>query len=180
MGDAQRAAIKHATIALPQVSLQDFSDDMMSLMAAADVVVAMGGYNTVCELLTLRKRAVVVPRVQPSHEQCIRAERMAAIGLLRMLHPNQLTPGALLDAVQAELAALALPTTHSRLKSLDGLKRTTAAIFELIDLRPVAPAAATRPAPPDPKSRPHRRNQHLTQGAPWHRHDSTAAAPSAY
>ena len=179
MADAQRAAIKYAAVALPHVSLQDFSDDMMSLMAAADVVVAMGGYNTVCELLTLRKRAVVVPRVKPGQEQCIRAERMSAIGLLRMLHPNQLTPGALLDAVQTEVAALALPTTHSRLKSLDGLKRTTAAIFELIGLRQVSPAGTYRPAPPDSQSRLHYHNQHLTQSTPWQRHASTAAALSA-
>ena len=51
------------------MSVQDFSDDMMSLMAAADVVLAMGGYNTVCELLTLRKRALLVPRVKPGVEQ---------------------------------------------------------------------------------------------------------------
>jgi predicted glycosyltransferase len=179
MGDAERAAIKHAAAALPQVSLQDFSDDMMSLMAAADVVVAMGGYNTVCELLTLRKRAVIVPRIKPSLEQCIRAERMSAIGLLHMLHPDRLTPAALLDAVQTELAALNGPTKLSRLKSLDGLERSTAAIFALIGLRPSAPAGAPRTTRAEPDSRPHHRNDSPTQSTPWHRHASTAAAPSA-
>jgi hypothetical protein len=61
----QRATVHGRPAALPNVSLQDFCDDMMSMMAAADVVVAMGGYNTVCELLTLRKRAVLVPRIKP-------------------------------------------------------------------------------------------------------------------
>jgi predicted glycosyltransferase len=171
MADAQRAAIHRAAAVLSQVSVQDFSDDMMSLMAAADVVVAMGGYNTVCELLTLRKRAVVVPRVKPSLEQCLRAERMAALGLLRMLHPDRLTPAALLGAVQTELAALSGPTTHSRLASLDGLARTTAAIFELIDLQPPASAGTSR--------RPHHRNETPTRGTPWHLHVSMPAAPSA-
>ena len=179
MAAAQRSAIGHAAAALPQVSLQDFSDDMMSLMAAADVVVAMGGYNTVCELLTLRKRAVVVPRVRPSQEQCIRAERMAALGLLRMLHPDQLTPGALLDAVQAELAALAQPTMHARLKPLDGLERTTAAIFELIGLPSLVPAGSRIPTQPGLQPRPHHRNEPLTPSTQWQRHASTATAPSA-
>ena len=58
MSEARRAAVHQAAQALPNASVQDFCDDMMSLMAAADVVVAMGGYNTVCELLTLRKRAL--------------------------------------------------------------------------------------------------------------------------
>ena len=136
MRDAERAALHRAASTLPQVSLQDFSDDMMSLMAAADVVVAMGGYNTVCELLTLHKRAVVVPRVKPGQEQAIRAERMSALGLLRMLHPSSLTPAALMDAVHTEIAALAGPTRHSQLHSLDGLERCTAAIFEHIGLTP--------------------------------------------
>jgi predicted glycosyltransferase len=179
MADAQRAAIHRSAATLPQVSVQDFSDDMMSLMAASDVVVAMGGYNTVCELLTLRKRAVVVPRVKPSQEQCIRAERMDAIGLLRMLHPDQLTPAVLIDAVRTELAALTKPTTHARLKALDGLEHTTAAIFELIGLRPAVPRGNDTHIAHDAASPTFRRHQHPTPSAPWSRHASTAIAPSA-
>ena len=183
MAEAQRAAIHAAAAGLPQVSVQDFSDDMMSLMAAADVVVAMGGYNTVCELLTLHKRAVIVPRTRPSQEQCIRAERMAALGLLTMLHPDQLTPAALLDAVRTELAALHGFGTHlntqPRLKSLDGLERCTAAIFELIGLRPAAPVNSARATPSDAPSQPRERPQHPTSSTPWHRPASTAAARSA-
>ena len=184
MADAQRLAIKHSAVELPQVSVQDFNDDMMSLMAAADVVVAMGGYNTVCELLTLHKRAVVVPRIKPGLEQCIRAERMSALGLLRMLHPQRLTPAALIDAVQTELAALAAQTTHSRLKSLDGLERCTSAIFEQLDLHPTTASAAatksrTTPADATTIARAHHRDAPTTEGTPWNRHASMASAPSA-
>jgi predicted glycosyltransferase len=176
MDATQRASIKRVAAALPGVSLQDFSDDMMSLMAACDVVVAMGGYNTVCELLTLHKRAVIVPRIKPSLEQCIRTERMSALGLLSILHPNHLTPTALLDAIQAELAAVASATTHPHLKSLDGLNHTTAAIFALIGLPPVAHAAP-------PKSygvqyRPHQRNKQSNVRTPWYR-QALPSAPSA-
>jgi predicted glycosyltransferase len=136
MGDTDRAALHRAAAQLPQVSVQDFSDDMMSLMAAADVVVAMGGYNTVCELLTLRKRAVVVPRTKPGLEQCIRAERMSALGLFRMLHPQQLTPTALLEAVCSELQANSLCTPNKHLQNLDGLTRCTAAILGWMGLTP--------------------------------------------
>ena len=177
MADAQGTALKAAAVSLPQVSLQDFSDDMMSLMAAADVVVSMGGYNTVCELLTLHKPAVVVPRVRPGLEQCIRAERMSALGLLRMLHPHRLSGPALLDAVSTELAALAVPTKHSRLASLGGLERTTQAILELIDLQPAPAAAAAIPI--GTPTRPQRRPVDPTSRTPWHHHASTNAAPSA-
>jgi len=133
MADARRMAIE-AAAELPQVSLQDFSDDMMSLLAGADVVLAMGGYNTVCELLTLRKRAVLVPRVKPGVEQCMRAERMAGLGLVRMLHPDGLTPAALMAGLQAELAALAARQRLPQSPRLDGLARVTAAIFDTIGL----------------------------------------------
>jgi predicted glycosyltransferase len=140
MGEAQRGAIAQATTELPNVSVQDFSDDMMSLMSAADVVLSMGGYNTVCELLTLRKRAVVVPRVQPVQEQAIRAERMAARGLLRMLHPEQLNPATLWRVLRAELRSQ-VPLRH--LESMHGLERVTAAIFDAIGLR--APPLRSNP-----------------------------------
>jgi predicted glycosyltransferase len=55
----------------------------------------MGGYNTVSEILAFEKRALVVPRVAPRREQLIRAQRMSELGLLDVLHPDQLTPGAL-------------------------------------------------------------------------------------
>jgi predicted glycosyltransferase len=169
LADAERAALYRRAAALPQVSLQDFSDDMMSLMSAADVVVAMGGYNTVCELLTLRKRAVVVPRIKPGLEQAIRAERMSALGLLRMLHPCGLDAAALLDAVQAELAAEAACAPHARLESLDGLAQCSAALLQLMDLPPPARPPATAHA-------------HLNPSNPrpaWHRPATTANAPSA-
>lgn len=163
MSDAQRAAVAQAVSALPGVSAQDFSDDMMSMMAGADVVVAMGGYNTVCELMTLKKRALLVPRVQPGVEQCVRAERMAGMGLLRMLHPSGLTPAALMAALQAELGALARRETRPLLRRLDGLERVTAALFEAIGLPlPHARGHAALDA--------HREN-------PWSR--PTAAAASA-
>ncbi|MEO5658390.1 MAG: glycosyltransferase, partial [Polaromonas sp.] len=134
MSDARRGAIEAAADELPQVSLQDFSDDMMSLMGGADVVLAMGGYNTVCELLTLRKRAVLVPRVKPGVEQLMRAERMAGRGLVRMLHPDDLTPAALMAGLQSELAALASRQQLPKSPRLDGLARVTEEIFDAIDL----------------------------------------------
>ncbi len=146
MAQAQREAVAAAAAALPGVSLQDFCDDMMSLHAAADVVLAMGGYNTVCELLSCAKRALLVPRVKPGLEQCIRAERMAAMGLLAMLHPDQLCPATLMRALQRELQALEDGTVLPRLRRLQGLEQTTAAIFELIGLGAGAGAASAHVA----------------------------------
>ncbi len=54
-------------------------------MARAAGVVAMGGYNTFCEILSLNKRALIVPRRVPRMEQYIRTSKAAELGLVRML-----------------------------------------------------------------------------------------------
>src|SRR5262249_45768622 len=65
------------------------------LLAGADGVIAMGGYNTISELLAFGKRALIVPRTRPRREQLIRAERLRDLGLLELLHPDALSPRAL-------------------------------------------------------------------------------------
>jgi predicted glycosyltransferase len=81
------------------VQISEFSDDIASYMDAADTVVCMGGYNTICEVLSLSKKAVVVPRVKPVQEQWIRAKGMSDFGLFKAIHPDDLTPDLLMDAV---------------------------------------------------------------------------------
>ncbi|MCB1906189.1 MAG: hypothetical protein KDH15_02370 [Rhodocyclaceae bacterium] len=148
MAEQHRRAIVEVAGRMDCVSRQDFTDDMMSLMDAADVVVCMGGYNTVCELLTLRKRAVVVPRVKPVLEQGIRAERMAALGLLRSVHPEQLCPARLLETVGQEIDSLHGDGANPNSIALDGLDGVADAIFLLIDGRPspASPALIAEPA----------------------------------
>ncbi|MDQ1664418.1 MAG: hypothetical protein QOH75_449, partial [Actinomycetota bacterium] len=57
--------------------------------------VTMGGYNTVCEMLAYRIPTLVVPRVRPRLEQLVRADRLAELGLLDVLHPDVVTPDRL-------------------------------------------------------------------------------------
>jgi predicted glycosyltransferase len=54
-------------------------------MARAAGVIAMGGYNTFCEILSFDKRALIIPRTAPRLEQFIRTKRAAELGLLSML-----------------------------------------------------------------------------------------------
>jgi predicted glycosyltransferase len=163
MIEAQRTAIQNSAKSLAHVSVQEFSDDMMSLMGAADVVLAMGGYNTVCELLTLRKRALLVPRTKPGTEQLIRAQCMAERGLVRMLHPDGLNPATLLDSLQQLLRAATHHPSLPKLNHMDGLKHVTAAVLKGIDLE-----ADRAPATP------------LNLEAAWSPPRSASHAPSAY
>ncbi|KAM3105690.1 glycosyltransferase family protein [Phormidesmis sp. 146-33] len=101
----QQAALAETASRYPQVQMGEFTDDLISYMAAADAVVAMSGYNTTCEILSLGKRAIMVPRIKPSQEQWLRAERLAKLGLLEAIHPDQLTPENLMRSLLRQLNA---------------------------------------------------------------------------
>ncbi len=51
-----------------------FYRQMERMIGAADVVVSMGGYNTVCEILSQGKPSLIIPRENPRREQHIRAQ----------------------------------------------------------------------------------------------------------
>ena len=61
-----------------------------------------------------------------------------------MLHPDDLTPAALIDAVRAELAADACRPPRPHLDHLDGLRRCSATILAQIGLHPTAGAPAQK------------------------------------
>ena len=58
-------------------------------MQRAAGVVAMGGYNTFCEILSFDKRAIIVPRTRPRLEQFIRARAARNLGLIEMLDADR-------------------------------------------------------------------------------------------
>src|SRR5205814_532154 len=81
----------------------DFVHDPTPLIERADRIIAMGGYNTVCEALSFEKHALIVPRVSPEPEQWIRAQRLRDLGLVDVLHPGALTPEALTEWLASDL-----------------------------------------------------------------------------
>ncbi len=127
MSEEDRDALRARAAGRP-VTLMAFSDELVELMNAADAVVSMAGYNTICEILSLAKPAIVVPRVHPVREQELRATRMAARGWIRMIPPDRLTPATLGEAL---LRALEAPTAPNG-APLDAQDRIAAEIGELL------------------------------------------------
>jgi len=62
-----------------------FEAQVEQLFERAIGVVAMGGYNTFCEILSFEKPSLIVPRTTPRREQALRASRAEALGLVRVL-----------------------------------------------------------------------------------------------
>ncbi|MGJ8544283.1 MAG: glycosyltransferase family protein [Sulfitobacter sp.] len=116
-----------------RVTAVGFDSRIESLIAGAEGVVCMGGYNTFCEVLSFDKRAVIVPRTVPRLEQWIRANRAEELGLVRMLDETR-------DGMTAESMARAirnLPTQGKPSEAgadglLDGLQEVTARATALL------------------------------------------------
>lgn len=85
MAPEQRAGFAARAARLPNVDAITFNARLEALVARAAGVVAMGGYNTFCEILSFDKPALIIPRTAPRLEQHIRAARAAELGLVAML-----------------------------------------------------------------------------------------------
>jgi predicted glycosyltransferase len=108
---------------LPNVDHIAFDPKIERLINRAAGVVAMGGYNTFCEILSFDKPSIIVPREFPRKEQAIRARRAAELGLVRELResPDRLRN---VDALIHELSTLCERPRPSSVKLdnlLDGL-----------------------------------------------------------
>ena len=113
------------------VRLVSHVDDSFSQIAAADLVVCMAGYNTLSEVLFLKKKALVVPRNGPSAEQRMRAELFAARHLIDMLDPNDLSPEALAERLAADLERNDYPADDAI--PMDGARHAAARLVEAVE-----------------------------------------------
>jgi predicted glycosyltransferase len=126
-----------------------FDPKIERLMHRASAVVAMGGYNTFCEILSFDKPALIVPRARPRLEQTIRANRAHQLGLLDVLHdPHEIGTGErdpmLMASALRALSGRPKPSSAAIPGLLDGLPNVVAAIGPTLEARRAAKASAAR------------------------------------
>lgn len=124
----ERTALREMAAPLAAVTLVPFDADYAAVVRAADVVVSMGGYNSVVEAISFNKRPVIVPRLPGALEQQLRAEGFAGIGLAQLVPPQTLSPESLWSAIDDELLNTT-PRTHSL--NMDGVSTIASALAQL-------------------------------------------------
>jgi predicted glycosyltransferase len=132
-----RSQIRRAASNRPWLRVLEFVAEPSRLIRRALRVIAMGGYNAVCEVLSFEKPALIVPRIQPRREQWIRAERFREHGLLDVLHPDHLTAEALGRWLARDPGHH--PSAHA-LFDWNGLARLPRFLDELLAIPPVTVA----------------------------------------
>lgn len=85
------------------VKVSTFREEAIYYLKQADLVIAMAGYNTTCELMRFRKNAILIPRPGPSAEQSMRARILAERGLFSTIHPCRLTDWNLAELIMSKL-----------------------------------------------------------------------------
>jgi predicted glycosyltransferase len=110
--------------AVGNLQLFRFRPDFASLLAGADLSVSQAGYNTVCDILRARCRAIVLPFTTGGEtEQAERAARLERLGLVTTLSETDLTPQIMATAIRAALSSPPFPDGAIAI-DLDGADRT--------------------------------------------------------
>lgn len=98
MPKAQRKEIFRRSKKL-KVKVFHFYRQMEKILAAADLVISMGGYNTVCELMSQKTVSLLIPRETPRLEQTLRAQCFSERNLLDYIPWERVSPQLLHDKV---------------------------------------------------------------------------------
>lgn len=145
MPDADRNRIEQLAEARCDLTVAITVDGVEGYIHRANAVVAMGGYNTVCEAIAHETPLLIVPRTHPRQEQLIRAQGLARLGQLDYVVADD----KLTHNVEKWLAhAVNQPRTTSQEKvDLNGLRRVPYLIDQLIHTRTLG---VTNVHPPHP------------------------------
>ena len=96
------ADLERRTGRLP-IQMLEAVTDSTSYISAADLVIAMAGYNTSVEILRMKTPAILIPRAGPSAEQRTRARLFSEKHWADMIDPDELTSDNLAQCISSHL-----------------------------------------------------------------------------
>lgn len=108
--------------------------ESLNYVNAADLVITMGGYNSLVEVLRLRKKSLVIPRPGPRAEQIMRTKLFAERGLIDMISPHDLSAEKLADRLMADLERDDYPVCDEAIK-LNGAAQAASRLAQLLGER---------------------------------------------
>ncbi len=115
-------------------------EDPPSYVNAADLVITMAGYNSLCEVVALKRKALVVPRLGPRAEQQMRARLFQERGWIDVLEPREVSPRKLAQRIIEDLERTDFPltnTTFIKTGARNAACRLSALAVEKAGLQPV-------------------------------------------
>jgi predicted glycosyltransferase len=124
------AALESTVNRRPRVTLRRAVRSLPALLAGAAGSISQCGYNTAMDLIATGVPALVIPfSTDREDEQIRRARRLEALGVLRLLAPEDATP----RRVAREMAALRDFHPRPACLDLDGAERSTRLLVSLCE-----------------------------------------------
>jgi predicted glycosyltransferase len=113
------------------IQMLEAVNDSTSYISAADLVIAMAGYNTSVEILRMKTPAILIPRAGPSLEQRTRARLFSEKGWVTMIDPDELTPDSLAQSITTQLThpSRSKPSTLPNLSGASVAAKHTLAVL---------------------------------------------------
>ncbi len=131
MDDEHKLSIATAVADDARVEFLSTTPSMEGHIRRSDLVVAMGGYNSVYEVLCQEKKLLIHPRTYPRREQDERARRLESMGLAGVLRENDLIEPRRIHARVVAMLQGAPPQPRDRGLVFDGGVRAAQRILAL-------------------------------------------------
>jgi predicted glycosyltransferase len=131
MAEEEYQRLQRKVAGRPNIRLERYTTEFVSLLKRADLSLSMAGYNTCLNIIATGARAIVYPFTgNNNEEQTIRALKLEQLGLLDVIQAHELLPVRLaemmIEALNKPKGARAIPALDLR-----GVERTAAALSEL-------------------------------------------------
>lgn len=128
MPAAQLARLQQESEGAP-VTIIPWTKKLSTYLTAADLVITMGGYNSMLETVHLGKRTIVIPRKGPSAEQKMRAKLFDDLGLVTNVDLDGLTSRKLSSEIEKSLASKPAPIAVLPMTGVDRAAQAIAQHF---------------------------------------------------
>ncbi len=135
MPESGFAKLQAMAIDSPNLKVNRFTPNLLTYMQQADLSISMSGYNTTMNVLTTGVRAMILPFTgNDDQEQTIRAAKLAKLGVVEMIRPEDLHPKVFAEKVIASLQR----QPHQVRFDFNGVAQTTYFLKELVAAKQVA------------------------------------------
>jgi predicted glycosyltransferase len=131
----QLRSLEKAAIGKSNLTLRKFTPQLLAYMQKANLSVSLGGYNTTMNILRTGVNSMILPS-NKDWEQTVRAEKLQTMGVLDLLHPDDLQPKQLAEKM---IQAIEMQPRVKPFKPFDlqGAEKTISLLTILLE-QPVA------------------------------------------
>ncbi|MCU0523289.1 MAG: glycosyl transferase [Elainella sp. Prado103] len=113
----------------PNLTVERYTPDLLHYMRQADLSISMAGYNTTMNVLTTGVRSMLLPFTgNDDQEQTIRSQRLAELGVVHLISPEELQSDRMADRMIQCLQQ----TPTVRQFDLQGVEKTAQLVTALV------------------------------------------------